>query len=64
MRRAIWCARIRARGAASLGYKVNVPDFWLAPAPVLPKDAGSIASCGICGIPIPTSSSTPITEFT
>jgi len=27
-------------GAASLGYKVNVPDYWLAPAPVLPKDAG------------------------
>ncbi len=26
--------------AASLGYKVNVPDYWLAPAPVLPKDAG------------------------
>ena len=27
-------------GAASLGYKVNVPDFWLAPSAVLPKDAG------------------------
>ena len=27
-------------GAASLGYKVNVPDYWLAPASVLPKDAG------------------------
>ena len=27
-------------GAASLGYKVNVPDYWLAPAPVLPKNAG------------------------
>jgi photosystem II stability/assembly factor-like uncharacterized protein len=27
-------------GAASLGYKVNVPDYWLAPSPVLPKDAG------------------------
>jgi photosystem II stability/assembly factor-like uncharacterized protein len=27
-------------GAASLGYKVNVPDYWLAPAPVLPNDAG------------------------
>jgi len=26
--------------AASLGYKVNVPDYWLAPAPVLPKEAG------------------------
>jgi hypothetical protein len=26
--------------AALLGYKVNVPDYWLAPAPVLPKDAG------------------------
>ena len=26
--------------AASLGYKVNVPDYWLAPAPVLPKNAG------------------------
>jgi photosystem II stability/assembly factor-like uncharacterized protein len=26
--------------AASLGYKVNVPDYWLAPASVLPKDAG------------------------
>ncbi len=27
-------------GAASLGYKVNVPDFWLAPAPVMPKTPG------------------------
>jgi hypothetical protein len=27
-------------GAASLGYKVNVPDFWLAPPSVLPKNAG------------------------
>ncbi len=27
-------------GAASLGYKVNVPDYWLAPASVLPKEAG------------------------
>ncbi len=27
-------------GAASLGYKVNVPDYWLAPASVLPKTAG------------------------
>lgn len=27
-------------GAAALGYKVNVPDFWLAPAPVLPKQPG------------------------
>jgi len=27
-------------GATSLGYKVNVPDFWLAPAPLLPKDPG------------------------
>ncbi len=27
-------------GASSLGYKVNVPDYWLAPASVLPKDAG------------------------
>ena len=27
-------------GATSLDYKVNVPDYWLAPAPVLPKDAG------------------------
>jgi hypothetical protein len=26
--------------AASLGYKVNVPDYWLAPASVLPKTAG------------------------
>jgi photosystem II stability/assembly factor-like uncharacterized protein len=26
--------------AASLGYKVNVPDYWLAPASVLPKNAG------------------------
>ncbi|HLW76820.1 MAG TPA: hypothetical protein VKS01_07530, partial [Bryobacteraceae bacterium] len=29
-----------SNSAASLGYKVNVPDYWLAPAPVLPKDAG------------------------
>ncbi len=27
-------------GATSLGYKVNVPDFWLAPPPLLPKRAG------------------------
>ena len=27
-------------GAASLDYKVNVPDFWLAPPPLLPKKAG------------------------
>jgi hypothetical protein len=27
-------------GTTSLGYKVNVPDFWLAPAPLLPKQAG------------------------
>jgi hypothetical protein len=27
-------------GAAQLGYKVNVPDFWLAPASVLPKNGG------------------------
>ena len=27
-------------GAPALGYKVNVPDFWLAPAPLLPKTAG------------------------
>jgi len=27
-------------GAASLAYKVNVPDFWLAPPSVLPKNAG------------------------
>jgi hypothetical protein len=27
-------------GAAALGYKVNVPDYWLAPAPLLPKTAG------------------------
>ena len=27
-------------GAAELGYKVNVPDVWLAPAPVLPKKPG------------------------
>uniref|UniRef100_Q01PB5 Sortilin N-terminal domain-containing protein n=1 Tax=Solibacter usitatus (strain Ellin6076) TaxID=234267 RepID=Q01PB5_SOLUE len=27
-------------GAASLDYKVNVPDYWLAPASVLPKTAG------------------------
>ncbi|HWC95933.1 MAG TPA: YCF48-related protein [Candidatus Sulfopaludibacter sp.] len=26
--------------AASLGYKVNVPDYWLQPASVLPKTAG------------------------
>ena len=26
--------------ADSLGYKVNVPDFWLAPPAVLPKNAG------------------------
>lgn len=26
--------------ASSLGYKVNVPDYWLAPAPVLPKQPG------------------------
>ncbi len=26
--------------AASLDYKVNVPDYWLAPASVLPKTAG------------------------
>jgi photosystem II stability/assembly factor-like uncharacterized protein len=27
-------------GAASLGYKVNVPEYWLAPASVAPKTAG------------------------
>ena len=27
-------------GAASLGYKVNVPDYWLAPPSTLPKTAG------------------------
>jgi photosystem II stability/assembly factor-like uncharacterized protein len=27
-------------GATSLDYKVNVPDFWLAPAPILNKTAG------------------------
>jgi hypothetical protein len=27
-------------GAASLGYKVNVPDFWLAPPSSLPKQPG------------------------
>jgi photosystem II stability/assembly factor-like uncharacterized protein len=27
-------------GAPSLNYKVNVPDYWLAPAPILPKSAG------------------------
>ena len=27
-------------GATSLGYKVNVPDVWLAPAPLPPKNAG------------------------
>jgi photosystem II stability/assembly factor-like uncharacterized protein len=27
-------------GAPSLDYKVNVPDYWLAPAPLLPKNAG------------------------
>jgi len=27
-------------GASALGYKVNVPDFWLAPASLLPKNAG------------------------
>ncbi|HKE28188.1 MAG TPA: hypothetical protein VKB88_37825 [Bryobacteraceae bacterium] len=27
-------------GEPSLGYKVNVPDFWLAPPPLLPKNAG------------------------
>jgi photosystem II stability/assembly factor-like uncharacterized protein len=27
-------------GATSLDYKVNVPDYWLAPAPLLPKTAG------------------------
>ena len=27
-------------GATSLGYKVNVPDFWLAPPALLPKDPG------------------------
>jgi photosystem II stability/assembly factor-like uncharacterized protein len=33
--------RAYSSGAAgSLGYKVNVPDYWLAPAPVLAKDAG------------------------
>ena len=29
-----------SEGAASLAYKVNVPDFWLAPAAVLSKAAG------------------------
>ena len=43
-------------GPASLPYKVNVPDFWLAPAPLLPKKPGSIASCGTCAIPIRSSS--------
>jgi hypothetical protein len=32
--------RYSSVGATSLGYKVNVPDFWLAPPSVLPKDAG------------------------
>jgi hypothetical protein len=27
-------------GPASLDYKVNVPDYWLAPAPLLPKTVG------------------------
>ena len=27
-------------GATSLPYKVNVPDYWLAPAPLLPKKPG------------------------
>ncbi len=27
-------------GATGLAYKVNVPDVWLAPAPLLPKNAG------------------------
>jgi hypothetical protein len=27
-------------GPAALDYKVNVPDFWLAPASLLPKDPG------------------------
>jgi hypothetical protein len=27
-------------GPTSLGYKVNVPDFWLAPPSLLPKEAG------------------------
>jgi photosystem II stability/assembly factor-like uncharacterized protein len=29
-----------SNGAAELGYKVNVPDFWLAPAAVLSKEPG------------------------
>ncbi len=29
-----------SRGPASLDYKVNVPDFWLAPAPLLPATSG------------------------
>src|SRR5579871_3511854 len=29
-----------SRGDTSLQYKVNVPDFWLAPAPLLPTTAG------------------------
>jgi photosystem II stability/assembly factor-like uncharacterized protein len=27
-------------GAAKLDYKINVPDYWLAPAPLLPRNAG------------------------
>ncbi len=29
-----------SNSAASLDYRINVPDYWLAPAPVLPKQAG------------------------
>lgn len=29
-----------SNSAPSLGYKVNVPDYWLAPASVLPKEPG------------------------
>ncbi|MEO7142905.1 MAG: hypothetical protein ABI165_05315 [Bryobacteraceae bacterium] len=29
-----------SRNATSLGYKVNVPDYWIAPAPVLPSQPG------------------------
>jgi len=32
--------RYATSGATSLGYKVNVPDFWLAPPQVLSKNAG------------------------
>jgi photosystem II stability/assembly factor-like uncharacterized protein len=32
--------RYSSSGAETPGYKVNVPDYWLAPASVLPKTAG------------------------